>query len=790
MQIQMRNSWLVLMGLQAVVAAILFSAFLAGKFYFAYLDIGSDSYFQVVPYALHLARTMAHEGFTGWSFQIGLGGPTMAMSGDLTNLAFQLVGPERVLSARIEFYLLKMVLGGAFFWLLVQNHVKRWESAVISALAYTFCGFMVINGQWDVEATAFVFYPLVLWAVVKYLRTGNLVAVPAVIASALLFGVFFVSLGVFLVYCCLMFVACSDSPKIAIRQWIGGVLPLTVIGYLLAAPYLSPVIFQLMDSSRVNGGDSLIQNILTSSLSVNDWSLVLAEIGGLFHKDIFGVGSAYHGYWNYLEGPGFFFGVTLFLLIPQLLAGPRAHRRLVIFAALGLVAYFIFPFFRYATMGFAAPYFRVSTLWIAILGLVLAAKALDRVLVSGINGRLLAIGLAVYCVLLSLVLFGAKGPDVWEPHLVKISMLVVLSSLVQVLAHRKVLTEHRLPLLLMALVVIEIVVIARPSYVEGRTLASPQLRAYDDGTPQALAAIRKLDAGVFRIEKDYDSVSLADALAQDYMGIKSYSLHSRGMVDFHIGTALIEPSSTSVNFTNWLPNAGTRFMLNSLLGVKYIISRDDLQWPGFLEVGNTPADLHIYRNEMALPFGIVQTTQLTKETFARISVIDDVNAETIRDIALFNSVVVDQLIPGHGNTFPLDALMQSNAFSLQEHYFSPALTLQKTGLHITQFASNHITGSIAPTQAGILVFSIPFNAGWSLRLDGIETPMFRANFGMLAAPVLAGSHFVELTFRIPGQDLGLCLGALGLGLLMLGVFLRRRAAPLEVPMARSKPLRV
>ena len=58
---------------------------------------------------------MLTEGFTGWSFQIGLGGPTTALMGDLTSLLIQFAGPENILSTRIFVYLAKLTLGGAFF---------------------------------------------------------------------------------------------------------------------------------------------------------------------------------------------------------------------------------------------------------------------------------------------------------------------------------------------------------------------------------------------------------------------------------------------------------------------------------------------------------------------------------------------------------------------------------------------------------------------------------------------------------------------------------------------------
>lgn len=777
MSVTPRRAWLILWGMQVLVALAVFSIFLSGQAYFAYLDIGSDSYGQVLPDAVHMARKLASEGFTGWSFELGLGGPTNFLIGDVFSLLGMLGGPDRVLPLRIWVYLLKIVLGGSAFLLLVRCYVTRWETAVITALAYSFCGFIVINGQWDVEATGFVFFPLIAWAVTRHLRTGGLMVLPLVLAATLLSGVFFVSVAAFLGFACLAFVATSPARGAMFKTWLTKVLPLVVIGFLLAAPRLLPIVLQVLDTSRVSGGDALFQKILHESVSLNSWPIILTEVGGLFHKDIFGVGSAYQGYWNYLEGPGFFIGVLLFVLIPQLWSGAAADRKVLLLVLGTVVAYFIFPVFRNAAMGFAVPYFRTSTLWVSLVLLMLAARAVDQVVKNGVNGQLLAMGLGVYGALLLLVWSSLLGDHVWPMHVFKVLGLMALAGVLLLLAQRGVLSARLLPLALLAVVATEAVLMARPSYVEGRFLATPAVhaRAYNDGTLEALQATRSQDKGVFRIEKTYHSVSLADSRAQDYMGVKSYALHSRGVVDFYIGMGLIPASSAgqSVNYTNWLPNAGSRYALNSLLGVKYILAKEPLQWPGF-ELFSQGAKLQIYRNQLALPLGIVQTSQVTQATLSRLSALPAVDANSLRDLALINAVVVPDLIAGHGALLTYEDVLRFKTAPLDDSYVKPALDLQTTGLQVEAFSSNRISGSVSPRQAGVLVFSIPFNQGWSLTLDGQATPLQRANFGMLAAPVQAGSHKVVLDFEQPGRRAGIWTGALGLGLLALVVAITRR----------------
>lgn len=768
--------WLILFGLQVIAILAIFFSFLSGKAFFAYADIGSDTFTFYAPIVAHMARTLAGDGYSGWSFGIGLGSATALWMADVFNWLHMLGGADKVLPLRIWIYLLKLLLGGAAFLLLLRCYLARWEAQVIGALAYTFCGYIVINGQWDSEATVFIFLPLILWSITRHLRTGALFWLPLAIAASLVSGAFFVSLLVFLALTCLAFVLTSDSPKTMIMCWLTRIVPLTALGFLLAAPALLPMVYQYLDSSRVGGGQNLFDKVLTQSLSLNEWPLILAQLGSLFHKDIFGIGSQYQGYWNYLEGPGFYIGVVLLILIAQLWRGSTADRKVLLLGLVAVLGYILLPVFRFAAMGFAVPYFRVSTLWVTLVLLLLASKALDQVLRVGVDGKLLAVGAGVFAGLLAWISLGSISDAVAMSHVGKIAGLAALACVVLVLANRQVLPAKALPFALMALVLLEVVLVARPSYLQGRDIVTPQTNGYHDGTSAALQTIRANDPGVFRVEKAYQSVGLADALMQDYMGVASYSFHGRGVVDFNVAMGQIPPTEQgqAVNYTNWIPNAGQRFMLNSLLGVKYLIAREPLQWPGY-QLVNQSGNLLIYRNEMALPLAVVQTRQLARKEFEQLNQFETKRAQIFKDITLMNAAVLDEIKPGFGAAFDLTALLSAPALTLEENYFKPARRLQADGLKITSFASNHIAGSIQATDSGILVFSIPFNQGWSLTVDGQATPLLKVNFGMLGAPVAAGRHTVEIDYRLPGQMLGAALGALGLGLLVwMGFSMRRR----------------
>jgi len=320
---------LILLGLQLLAILPIFWHFLSGDAYFAYTDIGSDTFGFYTPIAQHIARTVAQEGFTGWSFGIGLGSATALWLGDVFMWLNALGGPDNVLPLRIWVYVLKLVLGGMAMLALLRLWFAQISVQVTGALAYTFCGYMVINGQWDSEAAVFIMLPLILWAIVRQVRDGGWLALPLVVALALVCGSFFVSLGVFLALTGVAFVVLSDDRGAMLKTWVTRVVPLMALGFLLAAPALAPMMLQYLDGSRVSGGQNLFDKLLSQGLSVTDLSLIQVQLGSLLHKDLFGVGSAYRGYWNYLEGPGFYIGVMPLLLIAQLARGNTQERRML-----------------------------------------------------------------------------------------------------------------------------------------------------------------------------------------------------------------------------------------------------------------------------------------------------------------------------------------------------------------------------------------------------------------------------------------------------------------------------
>jgi hypothetical protein len=111
--------------------------------------------------------------------------------------------------------------------------------------------------------------------------------------------------------------------------------------------------------------------------------------------------------------------------------------------------------------------------------------------------------------------------------------------------------------------------------------------------------------------------------------------------------------------------------------------------------------------------------------------------------------------------------------------FKPVLsgsgTVDSTAtIALTKYATNKLTYSVNTPSEGAVVFSeIYYPAGWVCRIDGKETPAFRANYMLRGVQVPAGEHTIEWSFEPKAYATGVQVnfaGSVSLALLVLLIF--------------------
>ena len=77
---------------------------------------------------------------------------------------------------------------------------------------------------------------------------------------------------------------------------------------------------------------------------------------------------------------------------------------------------------------------------------------------------------------------------------------------------------------------------------------------------------------------------------------------------------------------------------------------------------------------------------------------------------------------------------------------------------------NFVSGDVSLDAPGWMFFSLPYDSGWSVTVDGEEGALLRANSGFMAVELAAGEHDILLTYKTPWLAEGIVLSFAGLAL--------------------------
>ena len=83
-------------------------------------------------------------------------------------------------------------------------------------------------------------------------------------------------------------------------------------------------------------------------------------------------------------------------------------------------------------------------------------------------------------------------------------------------------------------------------------------------------------------------------------------------------------------------------------------------------------------------------------------------------------------------------------------------SLREDNTELRKLTSSHLEGSFTASSDKVLFFTIPYNKGWTIRIDGQKVPVNKVLGTFMAVSVSPGTHFVDLQY-IP---IGLIPGAI------------------------------
>jgi uncharacterized membrane protein YfhO len=316
--------------------------------------------------------------------------------------------------------------------------------------------------------------------------------------------------------------------------------------------------------------------------------------------------------------------------------------------------------------------------------------------------------------------------------------------------------KNIIKLLLLSAIVIELIYFSNIT-INNRPVISGdetvQKIGYNDYTIDAVKFIKSNDKTFFRINKDYFSglaakKGLNDARVQDFYGTPSYHpFNQLNYVNFLHELRIIEIEDE--RYTRWVPGLIVNPNLHSFASIKYALTKyqkpflPDFSYKPIAKFGNVT----VYKNKFALPLGFTYEKYISLKDFETLPKNRKMNT-------LYKAVVIDdRTYNNFGNLIKLP-LSEIPLHYSDNEYAGDINILSRDTLQISEQGQNKIRGKINTDKNKMLFFSIPFDKGWKIKVDGKEVSVMMVNIGFIGVPVDKGLHDIELSYTPVYFNLG------------------------------------
>ncbi len=725
-----------------------------------FLDAGCDSYNTYYPGFIHAARYLRSEGIPTWSFHQGMG--QSIFPGGISSPFFwvlNLFGPERLAYGIVFVEILKSTITGIIFYFFLKILNLSKYTCIAGGVMASFLGYLILGSSgWYGHSSNVVYFVLMLYAFELFYKKGNWLLFPVAVffAADNPFRLYLFS-GFLLTYALLRIL--SDN-TLSVKESIIFLLKLAgfgAVGVGLSTVFSYNTLIEMINSPRVSGDVKAVgvDDLLSLSFfALTDRLEAATTFMRFFSNDLMGTGSNFTGWVNYLEAPAFYSGLLSLLLFPQafLLAG---RRKRIVFA--GFFFFWMiplgFPFIRFAMYAFMGNYYKHGlSLFIPFMFLIYGLYGLEHIQKKNtVKDIVLVITLVtLLCVLYSPFISNIPHVEINNSlRLVVACFLLLYSGLLYLLRFDRL--RQYTKILLLILLCFEFGYLSSITINDRKTVTREQFESkvgYNDYTVEAVAYIKSVDSGFYRINKDYPSSlgefeSVNDAKVHGYFGTPSYSsFNKQEYIEFLKATEIIKKGKEAK--TRWAIGLLQRPLLQALASVKYnLVKPDDFSKKNsFYQLTYEPItqfeDVMVMKNKFALPLGFTYDMYLNRNEFDKLS-------KTQKDMAMFIACVADQ--PLAGLNAVTSSAMQNLLHGFTLKTFDQIVDQKKnSAMRITDFTQKNITGEIALDKRKLLFFSIPFDKGWKAFDNGQPVSTIQSNIGFTGIIMDKGFHRIELKY--------------------------------------------
>lgn len=291
-----------------------------------------------------------------------------------------------------------------------------------------------------------------------------------------------------------------------------------------------------------------------------------------------------------------------------------------------------------------------------------------------------------------------------------------------------------------------------------------------------------------------------------YLGLPTinafHSVVSTSIMDFYdfIGIERNVASRPDTSYVSLRSLLSVRYLLNPTNAERFVSDDGVSVMPNYDYV-TTSGGYYIYENKAFIPYGFSYDYYITEneaelaftekeraDIMLKAIVLPDDAPATV--LSVMKHLNVEQLrLDQSGDAFFTEEEQQENEYKVSLK--TDEKTLLKDAEHLkeksaTEFSydKNGFYATVERESDSLVFFSVPYDKGWNVTVNGKETEIIKANIGFMAVPVGAGVSEINFSYKTPGLMFGTMITLSALVVFIVYIIIagvvRRKSAVKEI----------
>lgn len=673
--------------------------------------------------------------------------------------------------------MLKFAAAGATSYAYLRRFMRHSGAAMVGSLLYAFSSFQLSSITFNHFADVVAFFPLLLIALEEAVvnrRRGAFVLTVAL--CALINYFFFAGEVVFLaIYFFVRFLAGGYFSTLRqLLRSVGHLLWEGVLGIGIASVLFIPSMMFTLANPRTSSGFATIKSMLVydraSYMSILIGAMMPAQV---LHQWSMGIGWAFSSTQCFLPLFGFLL-VLAFVL--------RNRKSWITWLLAVCLVFYLIPVLNSVFYGFNATFYGR---WLYMPTLIMAlasARVLDEDEPPSLRLPMAAL-LGLYLVFMAfLYVFSAhwNWQIIYNEHFVIYQLLLIgfgLLSAIYLFSRRKEPWFYRRAALLTGV----FIVLSGSFVINHNEKLYPSPTEFTQLYTNASNEVTIPAGQNFRVDTlaCYRNISMLLNIPNDGSFNSTVNDSLFRFYDSLGDTRVVE---TQLPFSQYglRPFLSTRYVLvvngyPNLSMLRNFGSVDNL--PDLTPIEKT-AHFTLYESSDFIPMGYTFDSYMTESQFESIP-------QEQRHLALLKALI---LTPAQEQEYGslLPDIDGSTLSSLSQSAYNADVANRKAEASTSFTRSNTgFTAQITLKKDNLAFFSVPYDRGWSAKVDGKAVPVEQVDYGLMAVPCGKGTHTITFTYLPASYLIGFSVTLISILLFVLYMF-ARRWLPLILP-KRSLP---